>query len=212
LRLKFQENVSSNLSVRYGSTETGTISIAYPGDHDLDGCVGHPLPGVEIQIKRLESLENAGMLRIKAPGMATEYIDASENQGSAFDDGWFQPGDLGEITASGMLQLRGRNSEAFTLDGINIFPRELEAAMLKNAAVKDVVVVKKESQTHDGIPIAFAILNPGHKFDEFSLLTWARKEMGLASPRQIFELKEFPASDQGKIDYQKLHLLARDGL
>ena len=46
LRAAFQETVTESLFVRYGSTETGTISIAGPQDHTVEGAVGKPLPGV----------------------------------------------------------------------------------------------------------------------------------------------------------------------
>jgi acyl-coenzyme A synthetase/AMP-(fatty) acid ligase len=205
LRKQFQEEVTPNLSVRYGSTETGTIAIAFPSDHDIEGGVGLPLPGVEIEIDNAELSNSVGALRIRTPGMATHYLDASAHQMSAFDDGWFVPGDLGEVIDSGMLRLHGRTTEAFTLDGVNIFPREIESALLKNPVVKDVAVVKRESSNHDGIPVAFVVVNPRHEFDEFGLLSWARNEMGLASPRQIIALDNLPTSDQGKIDIKALY-------
>jgi acyl-coenzyme A synthetase/AMP-(fatty) acid ligase len=71
--------------------------------------------------------------------------------------------------------------------------------------VKDVAVVKRESPNHDGIPVAFVVVNPRHDFDEFGLLSWARNEMGLASPRQIIALDSLPTSDQGKIDFKALY-------
>ena len=204
LRQKFQENVTPNLYVRYGSTESGTISIAGPDDHGTEGGVGFPLPGVEIGIAEINNGGGVGAVKIKAPGMATHYLGHDGPTHNVFDDGWFIPGDLGEISHSGMSRLLGRNTDAFTLDGVNIFPRDSEASMLKNHAIKDVAVVKRESTTHDGIPVAFVVLNPGFEFDELELLAWARNEMGLACPRQIIAVTELPTSDQGKIDYKEL--------
>lgn len=208
LRKKFQEEVSPNLSVRYGSTETGTIAIAFPDDHEIDGCVGKSLPGVEIEVSESNNGSGVGILKIKTPGMATSYLDSTAHLQAVFDHGWFIPGDLGEVMDSGMLRLHGRNTDAFTLDGVNVFPRDTEATMLKNSAVKDVAVVKRESTNHDGIPVAFVVLKPGQEFDEFAMLMWARNEMGLASPRQIIALNELPTSDQGKIDFQRLKEIA----
>ena len=210
MRMKFQEEVSPNLTVRYGSTETGTIALAFPADHQVDGCVGKPLPGVEIEVSGSDNGGAVGMLRLRTPGMASSYLDSNEHQQATFQGGWFIPGDLGEVMDSGMLRLNGRNTDAFTLDGVNVFPRDSEATMLKNTAVRDVAVVKRESANHDGIPVAFVVLNPGQEFDELGMLMWARNEMGLASPRQIIALSELPISDQGKIDFQKLKEIANE--
>ena len=199
LRAAFQETVTESLFVRYGSTETGTISIAGPQDHTVEGAVGKPLPGVVLDIDA-----ELAPIRIKTPGMSTAYFDATPEQSASFDQDWFVPGDLGLLSAHGHLIIVGRNGEAFTLDGVNIFPREIESMLVTHPAILEAVVVKKESAFHDGIPIAFARLSPRASVSEIELLNWSREKMGLAGPRQILFVDQFPTTDQGKIDLRAL--------
>jgi acyl-coenzyme A synthetase/AMP-(fatty) acid ligase len=199
LRAAFQESVTENLLVRYGSTETGTISIAGPQDHTVEGAVGKPLPGVVVDIS-----SELAPIRVKTPGMATGYFDATPEQSASFDQDWFLPGDLGLLSENGHIIIVGRNGEAFTLDGVNIFPRDIESMLATNPAILEAVVVKKESAFHDGIPIAFVRLSPQASVSEIELLNWSREKMGLAGPRQILFVDQFPTTDQGKIDLRAL--------
>jgi long-chain acyl-CoA synthetase len=210
LRQRFQREVSPNLFVRYGSTETGTIAIAGPEDHDLEGCVGRPLTGVQIKTDAGQSSpthERAGLLKIRTPGMASSYFDEKSEIELRFSDGWFLTDDIGAFSQDGLLRIIGRESEAFTLDGVNVYPREIEGVMLGHSEIRYVAVVRKDSEHHHGIPIAFVVPRNLSKFDEIALLTWARTEMGLAAPRQIISLSEIPMTASGKVDYRALQEL-----
>jgi acyl-coenzyme A synthetase/AMP-(fatty) acid ligase len=87
---------------------------------------------------------------------------------------------------------------------VNIFPREIESVLVTHPAILEAVVVKKESAFHDGIPIAFVRLSPRASVSEIELLNWSREKMGLAGPRQILFVNQFPTTDQGKIDLRAL--------
>jgi long-chain acyl-CoA synthetase len=199
MRKLFQERVTENLYVRYGSTETGTISIAGPEDHLLEGSVGKPLGGVSLDIG-----SELAPIKVKTPGMAVGYLDPTDEQSASFEGDWFVPGDLGFMSSSGQIIIAGRTGEAFTLDGVNIFPREIESVLLTHPDIMDSVVVRRDSQFHDGLPVAFVKLNNQSSLGEIELLNWARDKMGLAGPRQGIFVHNFPATDQGKIDISAL--------
>jgi len=199
LRRRFLDTVTDNLSVRYGSTETGTISIAGPGDHGLEGSVGRPLPRVAVEVD-----PESQLIRVKTPGMATRYWDTPSAQGASFTDGWFVPGDLGRLEPDGTLLVTARGADVFTFDGVNIYPHEIEAVLSGHPDIAEVVVTKRVSDVHDGIPIAFVKQRAGRELKEYEVLIWSRQRMGLAGPRQIIFLSELPFTDQGKIDRQAL--------
>lgn len=199
LRAAFQEKVSSNLFVRYGATEVGTISIAGPMSHRVEGGVGMILKGV--QHNASEELKE---LVFKSPGMAGQYLDPVPGQGSGLSAKGFVSGDLGFLTNDGQLVIRGRGADAFTLDGVNIFPREIEAVLLENPKVANAAVVKKSSTNHDGLPVAFVVERTGNRIDSLDLLYWAKQRMGLAAPRKIVVINEIPTTDQGKVDFEVL--------
>jgi acyl-coenzyme A synthetase/AMP-(fatty) acid ligase len=199
LRTEFINQVSPNLFVRYGATESGTIAIAGPSQHKIEGGVGSVLDGVSHNATR-----ELGNLQFQTPGMALEYLDPQLDQIEGLANGWFSPGDLGHLSDDGQLVISGRQAEAFTLDGINIFPREIEAVLSEHPAIADVAVVMKVSKNHDGLPVAYVVLSGEKKIPTLELMNWSREHLGLASPRQIILTDAIPTTDQGKIDFESL--------
>jgi len=199
LRRRFLDSVTDNLSVRYGATETGTISVAGPGDHGREGSVGRPLPRVSVEVDA-----DSHLIKVKTPGMATRYWDEPSAQGASFSDDWFIPGDLGRFEPDGTLLVTARGADVFTFDGVNIYPHEIEAVLSEHADIAEVAVAKRLSDVHDGIPIAFVKERAGRSLKEYEVLMWARHRMGLAGPRQVIVVSELPYTDQGKIDRQAL--------
>src|SRR5205814_6417966 len=61
---------------------------------------------------------------------------------SAFADGWFHTGDVGEIDGSGRLLIKGRKKEMIvTPQGLNVFPEDVERALLAQPGVRDAAVI-----------------------------------------------------------------------
>lgn len=194
LRTRFQELVSPRLFVRYGATEIGTIAIAGPGDHEsTEGTVGSVVDGVAHN-----ATTSAGNLHFKARGMARGYESTGGEAVDGISNDWFIPGDVGRLDAQGRLVLLGRYGDAFTVDGVNVHPSEVESVMLSYPTVNEVVVVAKRSDNHDGIPVAF--VTSAGRIDEIEVLSWARERLGLSAPRSILQLDEIPMMPGGKID------------
>jgi long-chain acyl-CoA synthetase len=124
----------------YGMTETASlISLNHPF-HATEGSVGKTLPGREFR------LAEDGEILVRGENVSAGYwekgaLHPSSNQ----DDGWLHTGDLGELDAEGNLRFRGRKKNVIvTPAGLNVFPEDLEAALRKQATIRDVVVVPLE--------------------------------------------------------------------
>lgn len=112
----------------YGSTELGACAVMQPGADVLTllpgvtaraiGPVGQPLADGD-----------DGLLQLRAPGMAFRFLPGTETGASAFQDGWFAPGDTGRVQ-NGTVQLRGRIDEVVNIGGLKIDPSELDALVL----------------------------------------------------------------------------------
>jgi long-chain acyl-CoA synthetase len=121
----------------YGMTETASlISLNHPF-HTTEGSVGKVLPGREFH------LAADGEILVRGENVSAGYWEKGalhpESQGK---DGWLHTGDLGELDSEGNLRFRGRKKEVIvTPAGLNVYPEDLEAALRRQTAIRDVVVI-----------------------------------------------------------------------
>jgi long-chain acyl-CoA synthetase len=123
----------------YGLTETTSlISLNHPF-HTSRGSIGKVLPGREIK------LADDGEILVRGSGVASGYWNGREVEAVAGDEGWYRTGDLGALDEQGNLFFKGRKKEVIvTSAGMNIYPEDLEAALRRQAEVRDCVVVGLE--------------------------------------------------------------------
>jgi acyl-CoA synthetase (AMP-forming)/AMP-acid ligase II len=203
VRRAIEQKVTPLLYVRYASTESGAISMAGPGEHDEAESVGRPLPGVELQIVDAEDnplpTGETGRIRLRAAGVATGYLDGGEQTASRFRDGWFWPGDIGSLREDGSLIVHGRQDDMMILNGINIFPGEIERVLERHPEVKVAAALPLQSVVHGQIPVAAVELVGGATVSATDLQRFAREHLALRAPRRVIILPELPRNSQGKI-------------
>jgi long-chain acyl-CoA synthetase len=202
-RSRIQDAVTRNLYVRYAATECGGIAMARPGEHDAEATVGLPLSGVELQI--VDSQDNVlpqgitGEIRLRAPGMATAYFDSPGDSATRFRHGWFCPGDIGYLRTDGHLVVQGRTDDMIILNGLNIFPAEIERVLESHPAVGAAAALSLPSRVHGQIPVAAVELRPNAIATAPELQHYARQQLALRAPRRILIMASLPRNSQGKI-------------
>jgi long-chain acyl-CoA synthetase len=123
----------------YGMTETASLITLNHPFRATEGSVGKILPGREFR------LAEDGEILVRGENVSSGYWENGELREGA-DEGWLRTGDLGELDASGNLKFRGRKKNVIvTPAGLNIYPEDLEAALKKQPAIRDAVVVPLES-------------------------------------------------------------------
>jgi long-chain acyl-CoA synthetase len=122
----------------YGMTETASlISLNHPF-RAAQGSMGKVLPGREFR------LAEDGEILVRGENVASGYWEAGALR-PAEQQGWLRTGDVGELDAEGNLRFRGRKKNVIvTPAGLNVYPEDLEAALRKQAGVRDCVVVPVE--------------------------------------------------------------------
>jgi long-chain acyl-CoA synthetase len=145
----------------YGLTETAPIVTLNHPLRAARGAVGKPIGGVEVKIA------DDGEILVRGENVTRGYFNAPEETRTAFRDGWFHTGDIGEFDAQGQLHIRGRKKEMIvTPEGLNVFPEDVERALNAQPGVRDSAVV--------GAPIAGStaervqavlVLEPGAEAD-----------------------------------------------
>jgi len=117
----------------YGLTESGpTIAqtrLYAPLD---DTSVGFVIPGVDYQIVGAStSEEGIGELKVRGPNIMAGYYRNQAQTDQVLIDGWLATGDLARINVSGALEIVGRIKELIIKNGFNVYPPEVEAALLR---------------------------------------------------------------------------------
>jgi len=130
----------------YGATE-GLVRTWIGGREWLErpGSVGRPTGGARIRIQspdgaELPSGEEGEIFAMPpgGPGSSYRYIGAERR---ATVDGWESVGDIGHLDADGYLYLADRRADLIITGGVNVWPAEVEAALLAHPAVRSCAVV-----------------------------------------------------------------------
>ena len=203
VRRRIEQNLTRRLHVRYGSTESGTVSSAGPGEHDGEESVGHVVRGLELEIVDSDGRPMApgetGHIRMRGQGIAPGYFEGREQTAKRFRDGWYWPGDLGALRADGSLLVLGRADDMINLNGINIFPSEIERVLEQHPDVRVAAALPLSSAIHGQIPVAAVELRNGGLVTERELVAYAREHLALRAPRRIIIMDALPRNSQGKI-------------
>jgi acyl-CoA synthetase (AMP-forming)/AMP-acid ligase II len=131
---------------------TGNITVLPPSLHCVDenpafpiGSCGYPRTGMEISIRDLDGRALAtgetGEICVRGPAVFAGYFDNPEANEKAFANGWFHTGDLGHLDTKSFLYITGRASDMYISGGSNVYPREIEEALLLHPEVAEACVV-----------------------------------------------------------------------
>ena len=172
----------------YGMTETAAlVSLNHPF-HAARGTIGKVLPGREIRLGDDGEILVRGDTVSKATWQGGK-LHAQESE-------WLATGDLATVDDAGNLRFRGRKKEVIvTAAGLNIYPDDLEAALLKQPAIKAASVVEL-----DGEPFAALILH--HAGDAAQAVESANRELaGYQQIRRwtVWADPDFPRTSSGKV-------------
>jgi len=137
----------------YGLTETSPITHVRRPWRNLRGADGQPVPGTEALIVNLETRApvpngTSGLVLLRGPQIMQGYYKNAEATAKAIDsDGWFDTGDLGQITDAGDLIITGRAKDTIVLtNGENIEPTPIENACLRSPYVDQIMLVGQDQK------------------------------------------------------------------
>lgn len=151
------ERLGECLVQYFGLAEvTGAITALRPSEHGtvpVDdagiGTCGRARTGVRISIRETgdDGIERdlppgvSGEVCVAGPTVCAGYLNNAKANAESFAHGWFHTGDVGYLDEQGYLFLTGRKSDMFISGGSNVYPREIEEALLLDEAVAAVAVL-----------------------------------------------------------------------
>lgn len=193
----------------YGLTE-GLVTILSPEDlATKTGSVGQPCPGQYLAIVG----EDNKILPTGEPGeivgscrfmMAGYHDNDAANEEATWThpsgERWLRTGDVGKLDADGFLYLVDRKKDLIISGGQNIYPADIEAALIEHEAVSEVAVVGVPHPKWGETPLAVVVPAQGTSMDEQELTAWVNGQVGKQQrvAATVF-VAELPRNPNGKI-------------
>ncbi len=177
------------------------------------GTVGKPGPEFDNKILDDKGAEvgpgEIGTIYMRAPDVGRfEYFKDDGKTDKSYRGEYFTLGDLGYFDDDGYLFLTGRSAELIISGGVNIYPQEIDSAIIQHPAVLDLCTVGIPNDEWGEEVLTVVQLNPGFTpGPELSeeLTQWARERLAhYKCPKRILYTDDLPRLPSGKI--QRRHV------
>jgi long-chain acyl-CoA synthetase len=210
---EFRRRVPS-VSIRqgYGLTETAAAISTNPPGRERAGSVGLPLPGCAVEIHDEDGTPlpagQLGEICCRSPGVMAGYWRSPEITAETLRDGWLHTGDIGYLDEQGYLFIVDRKKDLIIRGGFNVYPRDVEDALVEHPAVQLAAVVGRPDTVHGEEVVAFVSLRPDSDATSEELVAWAREHIGgYKYPREVRVIDSVPLTPVGKVDRKALRTL-----
>lgn len=192
----------------YGSTEnSGATTMCLPSDppERISSTCGAALPGVEIKVVdddgRDLGKDAQGELLVRGFGlMAGYYRDENATRETIDEQGWLHTGDIAHIDAHGYIKITDRKKDMFIVGGFNVYPVEVELALLKHPSVNQVAVVGVPDGRMGEVGAAFIVSNAENTLSTDEIIDWCAARMAnYKRPRFVWQVDSLPRNASGKV-------------
>ncbi len=205
--LESYESRGLGFSGGYGLTETapGTTLLQASHSRSKMGSAGLPHFFTDIRIADVQGNElpagEVGEILISGPNVISEYWERAEATAGAFyEGGWFRSGDIGYVDDEGFLYISDRLKDMIISGGENIYPAEVEQAIMELADVESVAVIGIPDEKWGEVPRAVLVLKPGSSLKESDIVSHLSGRLARYKiPRTAVFLDELPRTASGKI-------------
>jgi long-chain acyl-CoA synthetase len=189
-----------------GPTEAGPVAYVNPERGPRKpGSVGLPLPGVEVRIVDPAGRDlppgEVGEILIRGRNVMKGYLGQPELTAQTVRDGWLHTGDLGRRDADGYVFIVDRLKDLILVGGLNVYPREVEEALLRHPAVADAAVVGVADPLRGEEVVAFVVPRPDAAPAAAELIAHCRRLLAnYKCPRRVLFRSELPKNAAGKVE------------
>lgn len=197
----------------YGLTETAPVAAANPPyGINRSESVGLPLPQTRIQIvdaddpDRVLNIGEVGEICINGPQVMKGYYNREAETARILRDGWFHTGDLGYLDEEYYLHIVDRKKRLILVNGLNVYPTQLEHAIAKHPAVIESMVISVPDSRSGEAAKAFVRLKPGHHLTVQQLKDFLSEHLSrIELPKYLeFVTRELPKTAVGKPDWRTM--------
>jgi len=190
----------------YGLTETASQAVTLsPSDAPTHPqSAGRPLLPTLLRIGRNEGAQaepnEPGEILLRGPNVSPGYYRRPSETERAFRGGWFHTGDDGYLDDEGFLYVLDRRSDLIVTGGENVYPAEVEAALLNHTAVADAGVYGVPDPEWGSEVVAAVVLREDAVADGEALRAHVLAQIaGYKVPRRVHFVPELPRNAAGKL-------------
>ena len=212
--VEFEAKFHIPLIEGYGLSEASPVVAKNPLDGTRKpGSIGLPIPHVEMSIQDESGRElgdnEIGELCVRGGNVMLGYWQQPEETAKVMRNGWLLTGDVGYRDAQGYYFITDRKKDMLLVNGINVYPREIEEILYQFPGVKEAAVVGRPDPRKGEQPIAFVAANDGAVLEEKTLQRFIKGRLAdYKVPRQVVLLAALPRNATGKILKTTLRELA----
>ncbi len=198
----------------YGLTEScNGVTTLFPDEHDPGGpyayrllSVGRPHPNVEVSIVDPVStdplgVDEVGEIWLRSPQKMSGYWKNPQATAETITpEGWLRTGDAGSLDADGFLYIRDRIKDMIISGGENIYPAEVENALMEHPGVADVAVIGVPHDQWGETPRAVIVAEGEEAPTEAEIIEFCRSRIAhYKCPTSVGTIDAIPRNPSGKI-------------
>jgi fatty-acyl-CoA synthase len=199
----------------YGLTEVGVNCFSMTVEESVRkaGSIGKPLMFTEARLVdeggRDVPVGEIGELWLCGPHVSQGYWNNPEATAAALDaEGWFHTGDKARRDEEGFFYIAGRAKDMFISGGVNVYPAEIEGALLLHPAVQDAAVIGAPHETWGEVGVAFVVARAGQKLSSDDLVSFLSSRLAKYKiPRTFYFVASLPRTAYGKVVKSELQKL-----
>jgi acyl-CoA synthetase (AMP-forming)/AMP-acid ligase II len=205
----------------YGMTETcGAGTTLSPADHrgELLRSCGHAWPKLGVRVADPDGKEvgpgEIGEIEIRGPIIMAGYWNRPEATAETIrPDGWLRTGDAGYMDENGFCFVHDRVKDMIVSGGENVYPAEVENAILGCPGVADAAVIGVPDEKWGEAVKAVCVRKPGEDPDPADIIAWARQRIAAyKAPKTVDFVDALPRNPSGKVLRRELRKPYWEGL
>jgi len=168
------------------------------------GSIGLPIAGVEVTVQGDDGkhlgVNETGEICVRGANVMQGYWNQPEETTAALRDGWLLTGDIGHRDADGFFYITDRKKDMLLVNGINVYPREIEEIIYQFSGVKEAAVIGVPDARRGEQPVAFVSAKDGATLDAKAIQQFVRERLAdYKVPKQVTLLPALPRNATGKI-------------
>ncbi len=204
---RFHELTNAQILEGYGLTEASPITHLNPLDGvRKPGSIGLPFPDTQAAVVDMETGERTtapgsrGELAVKGPQVMLGYWNRPRDTADALRNGWLHTGDIASIDEDGYYFILDRKKDLIISGGYNVYPREVEEALLTHPGVKEAVAVGVPHKTRGEAVKVYIVPEDGASLTRREVTDHVRERLANYKIPKYVEFREsLPKNLVGKV-------------